>query len=49
MHNGQFIVTQGMHNGQFIDLFGTLKKIIQFEYSSDERKVVLFKCEWFED
>ena len=34
------VMTQGMHNGQFIDFFGTLKKIIQFEYSSDERTVV---------
>ena len=41
------VMTQGMHNGQFIDFFGTLKEIIQLEYNSDERTVVLFKCEWF--
>ena len=40
------IMTQGTHNGQFIDFFGTLKEIVQLEYS-DERTVVLFKGDWF--
>uniref|UniRef100_J3LNX2 DUF4218 domain-containing protein n=1 Tax=Oryza brachyantha TaxID=4533 RepID=J3LNX2_ORYBR len=41
------VMTQGTHNGQFIDFFGTLKEIIELEYNSEERTVVLFKCDWF--
>jgi len=41
------VMTEGTHNGQFIDFFGTLREIIQLEYNSAERIVVLFKCDWF--
>ena len=41
------VMTQGTHNGQFIDFYGTLKEIIELEYNSEERTVVLFKCDWF--
>jgi hypothetical protein len=40
-------MAQGTHNDQIIDYFGTLKEIIQLEYGSDKRSVVLFKCDWF--
>ena len=41
------VMTQGTHNGQFIDFYGTLKEIIEIEYNSKERTIVLFKCDWF--
>jgi hypothetical protein len=37
------VMSQSTHNGQVIDLFGTLKEIIQLDYN--ERSIVLFKCD----
>ena len=41
------VMVQGTHNNEVTDFYGTLKEIIQLEYNSDDRSVVLFKCDWF--
>ena len=40
-------MVQGTHNNEVTDFYGTLKEIIQLEYNSDDRSMVLFKCDWF--
>jgi hypothetical protein len=41
------VMTQSTHNGHVTDFFGTLKEIIELQYSGEDRSVVLFKCDWF--
>jgi len=44
-------MAEGSHNKEKTDFYGSLKEIIELQYSSDRevnRTVVLFRCEWYD-
>ena len=41
------VVVKGERSTRYIDWFGIIKKIIVLDYL-ESKKVILFKCDWFE-
>jgi hypothetical protein len=37
----------GGHKNEKINYYGTLKEIIELEYTDSDRSVVIFRCDWY--
>lgn len=41
------IVVQGDHGENIIDFYGILQEVLEVEYLGENKRVLVFKCDWF--
>lgn len=41
------IVVQGVHEENIIDFYGILQEVLEIEYLGENKRVLIFKCDWF--
>lgn len=41
------VVVQGDHGENVIDFYGTLQQVLEVEYLGENKRVLVFKCDWF--
>ncbi|XP_071735655.1 uncharacterized protein [Rutidosis leptorrhynchoides] len=41
------VIVQGCHKTNIIDFYGILQEVLELEYLGDNKRVLVFKCDWF--
>ena len=41
------VVVQGDHEENIIDFYGILREVLEVEYLGENKRVLVFKCDWF--